>query len=340
MNFIGKQEGAANSRVVLGLSIVLVFIFVVAYFFYSLQPNEQSGIEQKQFTINRGDSFRDIAARLSRESLISSITVFKAYAFLTGKVQQFQPGTYELSNAMSIPQILDAITLKKRNDVFITIPEGSTLRDIDTALSDAGIIQKNSLVEFPFQKLDSDYPFLSSVSSLEGFLFPDSYFFDVNSSPEEVVRRMLDNFLKKAWPLLSGFEDWYHRLILASFLEREVVSLEDRRRVAGILMKRISLEMPLQVDATISYAKCGGKIRSCENLKVLQTDLDYDSPYNTYERLGWTPTPISNPGEVAIRAATNPLDSPYLYYLSDRETGETIFSRTLQEHNINRSKHL
>lgn len=340
MNPIGKKEGAANPRVVLGLSVVLAFIFVVAYFFYSLQPNAQSGIEQKQFVIEKGESFRDIGARLSRESLISSIAVFKAYAFLTGKAQQFQPGTYELSNAMSIPQILDAVTSKKRNDVLVTIPEGSALRDIEAMLSEAGIIQENSLSEFRFQKLSSDYPFLSSAPSLEGFLFPDSYFFDVNSSPETIIRRMLDNFSRKAWPMLSGSGDWYNRLILASFLEREVVSLEDRRLVAGILMKRISLRMPLQVDATISYAKCDGKTKNCRDLKVLRTDLDYDSPYNTYKRLGWTPSPISNPGEVAIRAATDPLESPYLYYLSDRETGETIFSRTLQEHNINRAKHL
>lgn len=340
MNHHIKKEGAVNPRVVFSLSVVLVFIFALAYFFYSLQPNSQGEVMQKQFVIEKGDGFRDIGASLSKESLISSIAVFKAYALLTGKAQRFQPGTYELSNVMSIPQILDTLTSKKRSDVLVTIPEGSTLKDIDALLAEAGVLQEESLSEYRFQKLKSDYPFLASASSLEGFLFPDSYFFDLGSSEEIVVRRMLDNFSKKAWPMLSGIDGWYDRLILASFLEREVISFEDRQIVSGILLKRIALKMPLQVDATISYAKCDGKTKNCENLRVLRSDLDYASPYNTYKRFGWTPTPISNPGEVAIKAATTPVESPYLYYLSAQKTKETYFSKTLEEHNKNRAKYL
>lgn len=340
MNSQFKQKGAVDSRVVIGLSVVLVFILIVAYFFYNLQPDVRGEVTQKQFSIEKGESFKDIGTRLSDESLIKSVGVFKLYALLTGKAQRFQPGAYTLSNAMSIPQIIDAITSKTRSDVLVTVPEGSTLKDIDSVLSSAGILTEGSLTTYEFQKLKSDYPFLASASSLEGFLFPDSYFLDRNSTPEVVVRKMLDVFSKKAWPLLSGTDDWYDRLILASLLEREVKTFEERQIVAGILLKRISRGMPLQVDATISYAKCDGAIKDCENIKVSRADLELSSPYNTYTTRGWTPTPISNPGVMAIKAATTPVESQYFYYLSASKTQETYFSKTLEEHNQKRAKYL
>ncbi len=339
MNPQFKQRGTVNFRVLTGLAIVLVCIMMIAYFFYSLQPSDIVKTE-KEFRIAKGEGFREIGKHLSEESVISSITVFKAYALFTGKAQRFQPGTYTLSDTMSIPQIVDVLTAKGRSDIFVTIPEGSTLADADSILSDAGIVEKGAIKNFQIKSLSLDYPFLNNVSSLEGFIFPDSYYFEPNSSPESITRRMLDNFSKKAWPLLSGEKDWYTTLILASFLEREVPEFEDRQIVAGILLRRLAIKMPLQVDATISYAKCNGEILGCENILVTRSDLHIASPYNTYERLGWPPTPISNPGESAIRAALSPQKSQYLYYLSSSKTKQTLFSKTLEEHNIKRAKYL
>jgi len=339
MNLQFKQGGAVNFRVFIGLAVILVCIIVVAYFFYSLQPNNISKIE-KEFKIIKGEGFKEIGARLSQESMVKSLTVFKVYALLTGKAQRFQPGVYMLSDTMSVPQMVSALTSKGRSDVLVTIPEGSTLADIDSILTDEKIIEKGTIKNFQIKNLTSDYSFLNNISSLEGFLFPDSYYFELNSSPEKVVRRMLDVFSERAWPLFSGEKDWYQKLILSSLLEREIPEFEDRQIVAGILLKRISIKMPLQVDATIGYAKCGGQIRGCESLLVARSDLRIASPYNTYERLGWTPTPISNPGESAIRAALSPQKTQYLYYLSSSKTKETLFSKTLEEHNIKRAKYL
>lgn len=339
MNPQFKQRGTVNFRVLTGLAVVLVFIMVIAYFFYSLQPSDIVKTE-KEFKISKGEGLREIGKRLSEESIISSLTVFKTYALFMGKAQRFQPGTYTLSDTMNIPQIVDVLTAKGRSDVFVTIPEGSTLADTDSILSESGIIEKGVIKNFQIESVALDYPFLNNAISLEGFVFPDSYYFEPNSSPESIVRRMLDNFSKKAWPLLSGEKDWYSTLILASFLEREVPEFEDRQIVAGILLRRLVIKMPLQVDATISYAKCDGQIRECENILVARSDLRIASPYNTYERLGWTPTPISNPGESAIRAALSPQKSQYLYYLSSSKTKETLFSKTLEEHNIKRAKYL
>lgn len=342
MNPQFEQRGAFDFRVLIPLGVVLLCIFAVAYFFYGLQPNteDMSLSAPHEFRISKGEGFRSIGARLSQESLIKSIMVFKLYSLVTGKAQKFQPGVYQIAPTMSVPQIIDLLSAKGRSDVLVTIPEGSTLRDIDGILASAGIVQEKTISNFPLKNLKADYLFLSQVSSLEGFLFPDSYYFELNSSPEEVIRKMLDNFSKKAWPILSENKNWYERLILASFLEREVPEFDDRKIVAGILLKRIEAKMPLQVDATISYAKCEGDIRNCENVRVLRSDLSFPSPYNTYERLGWTPTPISNPGEAALRAAISPQQSSYWYYLSASSTKETYFSKTLQEHNKNRAKYL
>ena len=329
-----------NLSVLVGLGLLLLFVVTAGYFFYGLQPAD-AGTVKSDFKIEKGESFKSVGARLSQESLVKSITVFKMYALLSGRAQKIQPGNYELSNAMSLPEIVATITSAKRGDILLTIPEGATLRDIADALEDAGVIAKKSeLVEFPVSSLRVDYPFLARATSLEGFLFPETYYFEKNSSADVVARKMLSVFASRAWPLLSESRDWYERLILASYLEREVPEYEDRTLVAGLLLKRISLKMPLQVDATLSYAKCNGALKGCDEIRVFRSDTAIASPYNTYKRLGFSPTPIANPGEVAIRAALAPKESPYLYYLSAPDTQETYFSRTLKEHNEKREKYL
>ncbi|MFH1193112.1 MAG: endolytic transglycosylase MltG [Candidatus Jorgensenbacteria bacterium] len=342
MNPPFEQRGLVSVRFLSVLGVVLFFIVAVAYLFYGLQPAEETagtgGVSQ--FKISKGDGFREIGARLSQESLIKSIAVFKFYALLSGRAQRFQPGIYGLSPAMSVPQIVGALTAGGKNDVLVTIPEGSTAKDIDALLTGAGVQTGGSIAALSPSSFSLEYPFLENAKTLEGFLFPDSYYISFDASAESVARQMLDNFARKTWPSLSGVDGWYERLTLASFLEREVITFADRQVVAGILLKRLRIGMPLQVDATLSYAKCDGLLRGCEAIRVTRSDLTADSPYNTYQRLGWTPTPIANPGAVAVRAALSPAVSPYLYYLSARATGTTYFSRTLDEHNAKRAQYL
>jgi len=241
---------------------------------------------------------------------------------------------------MSVPQILRILTKGGQNEVTVTIPEGSTLRDIDSILASYSVLGKDALTNYPLKHLAPEYPFLTGVNSLEGFLFPDTYRFNIDSNVDDVVRIFLDNFKMKAWPLLAETKKWYDFLTLASFLEREVPGFEDRQIVAGILLRRLKLGMPLQVDATISYIKCNGLLKNCNEASVTKEDLKIPSTYNTYQYLGWTPTPIANPGQAAIKAALTPKTSNYLYYLSSSKTNETIFSKTLEEHNIKKAKYL
>ncbi|MFH0712807.1 MAG: endolytic transglycosylase MltG [Candidatus Jorgensenbacteria bacterium] len=337
---IGKR-GLLNSRFTITLAVIIFFILVIAYFFWGLQPNaDKNGNGEIIFKISKGEGLKEISARLSQGGLIKSIAVFKTYSLISGSARKLQPGVHELSAKMSVPQIIRQLTKQGENEVTVTIPEGSALKDIDSMLVSAQVIEEDSIINFPIEKLEQDFEFLTGAQSLEGFLFPDTYRFEVSSGAETVLRRLLDNFEEKAWPLLKTENNWYDLLILASYLEREVPDFNDRRIVAGILLKRLSIGMPLQVDATISYLKCDGELRGCGEIVVTRGDLTLPSPYNTYERLGWTPTPISNPGQSAIRAAAEPEKSPYFYYLSTEKTGETIFSRTLDEHNENRVKYL
>lgn len=335
-------------RFLIGLGSVLFLILLVAYFFYGLEPKDAEGENvagnptagTQVFKISKGDGLKEIGAGLSQNGFIKSITVFKVYTLFSGNAQKFQPGIYEINPTMSIPAIVKTLTAIGQNEVTVTIPEGMTLKDIDTLLSSSGVIEKSSLANLRFEGLKGDYPFLNEVSSLEGFIFPDTYRFEVSSGVEAVARKMLDNFKSKIWTELSGETNWYDVLILASFLEREVIEFNDRQIVAGILLKRLKLGMPLQVDATLSYLKCNGELKGCSSALINRKDLTLSSPYNTYQRLGWTPTPISNPGEAAVSAALNPIASSYLYYLSARKTGETVFAKTLEEHNRNRVKYL
>lgn len=339
-----EQGGRLDLRFLFVLGSVLLVILFVGYFFYGLQPVqsvEATDIIPVPFKIVQGESFREIAARLSNQSIIRSIGVFKIYSVLAGRAQKFQPGAYELSAVMSIPQLVDTLTHGGRNEVEVTILEGTTLKDIDLILKDAGVFEGNAtLLGYSFEKQSATRSYLVEARSLEGFLFPDTYRFKINSSADDVVERFLQTFDKKAWPLFEGSTDWYTRLILASLLEREVPAFNDRQLVAGIFLKRITLGIPLQADATISFAKCGGALMNCPNLLVTKKDLTFPSPYNTYQNLGWTPTPISNPGQAAIAAAMKPQKSSYLYYLSSSATKETLFSRTLEEHNIKRVRYL
>lgn len=329
-------------RSLFGLGGALLLILFIGYISYGLGPRQESegNPVSSPFEVVRGEGLREISARLSQQSLIKSITVFKLYALFTGNARKLKPGVYEFTSAMSAPEIISALTRGGANEVTVTIPEGTALKDIDATLSGLGVLPRGSLLAFPIETVRGRYAFLEETSALEGFFFPDTYRFERGTDPLSVVQSGLDTFERKAWPVLKEIPRWYDTLILASFLEKEITSFTDRQIVAGIVLKRLDRGMPLQVDATLVYAKCDGKLTDCTALMVTKEDTRMVSPYNTYNRSGFTPTPINNPGVATLTAASTPAHNPYLYYLSARETKETLFSKTLEEHNRKRAKYL
>lgn len=330
---ISQRRGSRSS-----LTILLGFILTLLYFFYLLSPSE-SAARLVRFEIERGESVRMIARRLSDTYLTRSPAGFTLYAFLSGSAHRLKPGIYELNAASTTPQIMRALVAGPPTNLNVLIPEGYSLRDIEETLVAFRILKPGGLSKFLPAAFKEEYPFLGNATTLEGFLFPDTYRFAVGSSPEDVVRKFLDTFAAKALlPIARAQASIPETLILASYLEREIPLSEDRPLVAGIFRRRLSIGMLLQVDATVLYARCSGAYRGCPPL--VRGDFSIDSPFNTYTYQGFTPTPIANPGLDAILAALAPKRSAFLYYLSDPETKKTIFSRTLDEHNRNRIRYL
>ena len=302
------------------------------------------------FTIEKGQSAREIAGGLEQAGLISNDLFFNYYLWSDRSANLLQAGEYDLSGSMTIPQIVRKFkTGEVREDLGakITIPEGYTTSQIEATLIGAGLkISESELVEAAGISAPLAYEIfklnflldLPSRATLDGFLFPDTYFFDEDAQLNEIVGRMLANFNEKVSESLrvkikARGKNLYETVIMASLIEREVRTSEDMRLVSGVLWRRMEIGMPLQVDATLIYitGKKAGQISNDDKL--------IDSAYNTYKYRGLPPTPIANPGLRAIQAAADPVESDYLYYLS-APTGETIFSETLDEHNENRVKYL
>ncbi len=212
-----------------------------------------------------------------------------------------------------------ALTHSEAPKVVVTIPEGATVGEINELFKEKGVLTE----ELP--------------ESLEGYLFPDTYQFFVPSAPEVVKAKFEENFNRKVRAVTpegiteAGLKEI---LIKASLIEREVPDSDDRKIVAGIMVKRLEANIPLQMDASLCY----GKPAPC--LPIRESDKKANSPFNTYLYPGLPPRPIANPGIDAILAVLHPATSPYWYYISDPATQKTIFAKTLDEHNRNIVKYL
>jgi UPF0755 protein len=326
-------------RNILAASVILVcLVGMIGLFVYALLPADSGGINSAPsivFQVKSGDGFRDVAKHLYNEHLIRSPLAFDVVSLLDGAAPHFKPGLYRLSSSMSAFAIMQSIT-DNGHEVSVTIPEGSTLYDVDRILSNALVIRRGDLIAVAVGT--------TSSTSLEGTLFPDTYKFFTDSDVNAVIKKMVNNFTAKAGPLLATSKNATQDLIVASLVEKEVASSTDQAIVAGIIKKRFATGMTLNIDATICYAKLiqaqqtGASSAGCYPLTI--GDLKIDSPYNTYTMQGLPPTPISNPGVAAIEATLNPKASPYLYYLSDPKTGKTIYAKTLEEQNANIARYL
>ncbi|MEK7560829.1 MAG: endolytic transglycosylase MltG [Patescibacteria group bacterium] len=307
----------------------------------------------KPITIPSDSGARAIGSILKTEGAIRSRWVFVLYAALTGQASALKPGRYVFSSRDTIPAIARAIAEGRAVYVEVVIPEGWTAEDIASRLFRLDVLTKDiflSFVSTPPGGFAARFDFLGSGASaprqsLEGYLFPDTYRFSAGGEAEAVADAFLKNFGAKLTPALRAAAENRGRtirdiVIMASILEREVVSNDDRAVVSGILWKRLKAGMPLQVDATISYIlKIEAGAGQRPDGKLTTDDLAIDSPYNTYKFAGLPSGPIGNPGISAIAAAIDPRETPYLYYLS-RPDGVTVFSRTLKEHNAAKARYL
>lgn len=302
----------------------------------------------KAVIIAPGLGSRKIADLLGREGIIRSPETFVLWASLLGKSYQLKPGAYTF-DAESISGILKRLVRGGANEWEITIPEGWSTREIARYLEGEGITPAEKFLKIatsPPTALPLRFPFLNGRpkgATLEGYLFPDTYRIFKDATTEDIVFAMLANFGKKVSPLAEEIrrqkKSIYEIVTMASLIEEEVRKPEERALVSGILWKRLALGIPLQVDATITYLKRERGDLNVKNPRISREDLGLNSPYNTYRSYGLPKGPIANPGLDAIQRALSPKESPYLYYLSDRD-GRTVFSKTLEEHNTAKAKYL
>lgn len=323
-----------------------------SYVLFAIQVPRARSAESVSFKIVRGEGLRVIARNLEQRRLIRSPLAFEIYAWWKRYAGALQSGVYILSPSMPAARIAYLVHEGKAREVKVVIPEGFTLKDIEQRLEEAGVLVSQHFSDGSPADFSGRYIFLEGAESFEGYLFPDTYHFFLEEDAGRIREAFLENFGRKAEGIFSeaarerlknytqSFVRSHDVIVMASLVEKEIIDYEDRRIVSGILWKRLRAEMPLQVDATISYAKCAGKILRCADRKVTRSDLAFESPYNTYLNSGLPPGPISNPGVESLSAAADPLGSDYWYYLSDPKTGKTIFSVTLEEHNTARARYL
>ena len=330
---------SCNRRAVVGILLLVLVVAFGALFVHDLSP-AHAGAAPVMFEIKSGDGFRGTVNNLYAAGLVRSALATEFYMLLSGRALELKPGLYKLSAADWASTITRTIAGGSASETTATIPEGSNIYQIDTLLSNALIIHPNTLIEF------NENLIKQGSSTLEGMLFPDTYSFFTDATASSVVNEFLTDFSAKAEPLLAGdAKNEMRDLIVASIVEKEVPSSTDQKIVAGIILKRLAVGMPLDIDATVCYAKLqaeaaasGAGVSSCNALTA--SDLKIDSPYNTYRNKGLPPGPIGNPGAQAIQAALHPQSSPYWYYLSDPKTGATIYARTLAEQVANQRKYL
>jgi len=277
----------------------------------------------KSFRVKTGESIRQIAAGLEQEGLIRSPVAFFILNRFGGKAQNIQAGDFLLKPSMNLREITDALT-HGTIDAWITTLEGWRNEEIaDKLHRDLGI-DRNEFLKV----------------AKEGYMFPDTYRIPKNINAQEVADIFLSNFHKKVSDdlLREGEKQNISRdqiLTLASIIEREAKNDTDRPIVAGILLKRLGNDWPLETDATIQYA-LGYQTQQKTWWKKDLSDQDktVKSPYNTYANIGLPPNPIANPGLAALSAVAHPTKTLYWYYLHDKE-GKAHYAETLEQHNAN-----
>lgn len=319
-----KKKQLLWRRLRWGFGVLLVALYgFVSYYIFVPEPSFPSGTI---FEIPDGATLSETAKMLEEKGVVRSSFALRAYIALVKDNHPIISGFYLLPEKESLSMIAERIVVGefRIERVKILIPEGFDVPALSKALVSA-------MPTFDGEK------FLSIAQKDEGYLFPDTYFFFTTATPEEVVAKMRRNFDEKTKTTADKIKASGHSLsdivIMASIIERETVTPADRRIVSGVLWKRIKLGMPLQVDAAFNYVN--GK--STYDLTV--DDLRVDSRYNTYKYKGLPPGPIANPGLDTILAATEPTETPYLYYLSGKD-GTMHYAKTFEEHKKNKVKYL
>ena len=319
--------------------LIVVLVVVPLLFIMSILVHTGENKKAIWVHIQKGDTTSSIAADLVSKKLTRSAFEFKLMSYLFFMQDKFQAGSYKFSKC---PKLLDVLLKIKRGEtsppdpLMLSFPEGTSVYNMGT------ILEKNEVDCFKYyrgltktalvKKYSERFQFLKGVptESLEGYLYPDTYIFDKNVSGEVLAQLMLLRFNEVVMPYWekNKHKTKYnlHQIItLASIIEKEAATDYERPIVSSVFYNRMGLRMPLDSCATIKYAL------DRPSKKVYYDQLTVKSPYNTYINRGLPPGPICNPGIKSIKAAVEPLDTDYCYFVSRRD-GTHVFTKTGKEH--------
>ncbi len=275
-----------------------------------------------------GTPTMEIAAELKQRGVIRSTYAFEATRLAKGGT--LKAGEYRFDHPAKMSEVYDRL---ERGDVYtltVTIPEGSNLFDIAQRIETARLGTKERFLAEARADVSLITDLDPGATSLEGYLFPDTYHFERRATPKQMVTAMVKRFRQESATL--GLQGNYHRVVtVASLVERETPVDAERPLVASVFENRLAKGMPLATDPSVIYAALlDGRYRGT----IYASDLQADSPYNTYRYAGLPPGPICNPGRASLKAAMNPAQTGYLYFVaaSADPSGKSRFSVTLEEH--------
>lgn len=327
-------------------AVVLLVVIAAGYFTYSnlSGPYDVNAEKKVIIEIPKGASLNQMAEILKDAKLIKNETVFKLNVKRSGRGAELKAGEYLFTQAYTNEEIINDIADGKNyhSGPKVTVKEGKTSREIIDTLVGLGLGQESvykELISSP-SKFRDKFSFLDDekITSLEGFLYPSTYYCNEDDTEQEIIEKMLSKFDSEYSEKYRKIQedkklDFYDVIKMASIVEKEAVLDEDRPLIASVFYNRLKIDMALQSDATIQYAL--GERKQV----VSYDDLKIESPYNSYKYKGLPPTPIANPSIESIEAALEPADTDYLYFVAKTDGGGNNYAKTYKEHLKNEKRY-
>jgi len=287
--------------------------------------------QEKLVQLKSGSSAHRIAADLKSAGIIRSEYAFLLWHYSHGR-KPLKAGEYAFDHRAAVREVYDRIA---RGDIYfqtLTVPEGYNMFDIATAVEEAGLGKRDDFLQAARTQTALVRDLDPQAPSLEGYLFPDTYHFTRTQSLHDMVAVMVRRF-RQAAKEIGLTQDFHNVVTMASIVEKETGAPEERPEVASVFYNRLEKNIVLATDPSVIYAAL---LNNRYSGVIHQSDLHFDSPYNTYRKAGLPPGPISNPGRASLQAALHPAKTDYLYFVADpANQGHHRFARTDSEHAAN-----
>ncbi len=307
--------------------VIPLLLFAGLGTYLTMVFNQSYTGSDKVFVVHNGETFGRINHRLFSNGLIPDKRMFHYYAKYKGVMTKFRAGSFTITKGSNLRQVLDTLVYGQPNLTSITIPEGKNMYEIAKLFENAGITSEQEFLN-AVQHPDLISKLSIQATSLEGYLYPETYRFAPNTPAKAVAKSMIDLFNERTKDINFDhpFLNKHQIIILASVVEKETGAKVERPAIAGVFTNRLKKRMRLQSDPTTIYG-----IWSRYKGNIRKADLLEETPYNTYKIPALPTGPISNPSLAAIEAVLNPEEHNYLYFVSKND-GTHVFSKNYQDH--------